>query len=516
MNPLAIRSILETIENLEESTGLAGRAPGAIFKNESGDQLKFEKLEFYPQGGGQYSPEELETELTNFPNVKWLNKSSSRTGGFGIATFTDSSNQPVLIGQYMEKIKPNFTQNYIPNTIFGYSLDTKSSKKTKEKLKPQDLLTQNKINLSIPDIMNQLAETLGTDSPLYELAHKIALGMPLPMSFDAPSDVTFEGFRDYFCEILQPIAIIKGQFTGNAGEAADKFLGGSFQKTTITFDESVTAGLSDSILKTKDGREVLLSTKGGAGATASARNLYDKVIALEKSPSGRELLDQYPEEVELIKNIVKEGQNGAPLYIGVKYGVITAAEAEQIKKLRDQSPIDLATIDSMPISNKLKKFAKERTTKTPKTTDLYLHLLASVAEKDAKIINEETNFSKTATTLLNSGALIQVYTKAKQSGGKWTLEEFNTVYPSDNIKGVYLSSTKTYYSTGIKGNFTFKIDKGAGVPKDEPEVVAPEVDVEVDPEIRKEKSRTKVTSVFRGEPEPEISDVDAGRNRRKR
>jgi len=70
---------------------------------------------------------------------------------------------------------------------------------------------------------------------------------------------------------------------------------------------------------------------------------------------------------------------------------------------------------------------------------------------------------------LNNGALIQVYTKASENKGQWTLKEFETVYPGESIKGVYLSAAKTYYSTGIKGNFTFKIDKGKGLPEDKPE-----------------------------------------------
>ena len=200
---------MESLDQLEESTGLAGRVAGTIFKNENGDQLVFNELNFYPPGGGRFEPEQLQSELKKFPDVRWLNKPSTKTGGFGIATFTDQEENVVKVGQYMEKIKASFTQNYIPNTIFGYSLDTKSSKKTKEKLKPQDLLLDKKINLSIPDIMNQLAKTLGTDSPLYNVAHKIAMGHPLPINFPAPPDITFEGFRDYFCEILQPMAIIK-------------------------------------------------------------------------------------------------------------------------------------------------------------------------------------------------------------------------------------------------------------------------------------------------------------------
>jgi hypothetical protein len=60
-----------------------------------------------------------------------------------------------------------------------------------------------------------------------------------------------------------------------------------------------------------------------------------------------------------------------------------------------------------------------------------------------------------------------LYSMDKKGKGKWTLQEFNTVYPGESIKGVYLSAGKTYYSTGIKGNYTFKIDKGSGAPKDD-------------------------------------------------
>ena len=465
-----MRDILDKLQQLNESTGLAGRAPGAIFKNSQGDEITFEELKFYPEGGGKYTPEELQQALTQFNSlgIQWLNNQSARTGGFGIAHFTGSKGD-IYVGQFLEKINPNFKKNYMPNSILGYSLQTKASKKSQEKLKPQDLLT-NKVDLSIADIMNQLARSLGTDNPLYEVAHRVAMGEPLPFSFPAPQDVSFTGFRDYFCEILQPIAIIKGQYTGNAGEAAEKFLNGSFNGTLITFDESVTAGLSDSILSTKDGKYVLISTKGGKGAKASAKNLYDKVVQLEQSKGGDKFLSKYKDEVEIIKNIVKFGQNGSPLYLATKYKIIDEKEADQIRALRNTAPVNLKNIDSVKISPKLKKFATGRTTKTPEATDLYYHIMAVVAEKAAEQVNEKTNFSKAAAEILNNGALVQVYTKAKEGAKEWTLQEFNTVYPSDQIKGVYLDSGKTYYSTDIKGNYTFMIDKGEGKPKDEPEL----------------------------------------------
>jgi hypothetical protein len=466
-----MRDILDKLQLLIESTGLAGRAPGAVFKNEQGDEITFNGIQFYPQGGGKFTPDQLQQALDQVKqlNVQWLNSLNARVGGFGIASFTGASGD-INVGQYFQQINPNLKKNYMPNTILGYSLQSKASKKSQEKLKPQDLLT-NKVDLSIADIMNQLSKSLGVNHPLYAVAHKVAMGEPLPFSFPAPEDISFTGFRDYFCEILQPIAIIKGQYTGNAGEAAEKFLNGSFNGTVITFDESVTAGLSDSILSTKDGKYVLISTKGGKGAKASAKNLYDKVLQLEQSKGGDKFLAKYKDEVEIIKNIVKFGQNGSPLYLATKYKIIDEKEAEQIRNLRNTAPINLKNIDKVNISSKLKKFAIGRTTKTPESTDLYYHIMAVVAEKAAEQVNEKTNFSKAAAEILNNGALIQVYTKAKEGAKEWTLQEFNTVYPSDQIKGVYLDSGKTYYSTDIKGNYTFMIDKGEGKPKDEPEPV---------------------------------------------
>ena len=462
-----MRDILDKLQHLTESTGLAGRAPGAVFKNAQGDELVFNELKFYPEGGGKFSPEELQAAIDQFANlnVQWLNSASTRTGGFGIASFSGKDGD-IYVGQFLQQVSPNFKKNYMPNSILGYSLQSKASVKSQEKLKPQDLLT-NKVDLTIADIMNQLAQSLGTDHPLYAVAHNIAMGDPLPMSFPAPEGVSFTGFRDYFCEILQPMAMIQGQYTGNAGEAAQKFLDGTFEGTRITFDESVTAGLSDSILTTEDGKSVLISTKGGKGAKASAKNLYDKVIQLEQSKDGKKFLNKYKEEVEIIKNIVKAGQNGSPLYLATKYGIIDDSEADQIRNLRNTAPVNLNNINAVKISPKLKKFAVGRTTKTPESTDLYYHIMAVIAEKAAEQVNEKTNFSKAAAEILNNGALVQVYTKAKEGKGQWTLDEFNTVYPSDQIKGVYLDSGKTYYSTDIKGNYTFMIDKGEGKPKDD-------------------------------------------------
>ena len=469
MNKYYMRDILDKLETLTESTGLAGRKPGDVFRNPDGDEITFNTIDFYPAAGGTIEPEKLDMILRQAESetggIQWMNKRSARTGGFAVASFSTPDGE-VYFGRYLESIKPQSTDNYVPNQVGDYRFAGKAAAKAQAGLTPQDLLT-NKIDLSAEDIVSQLAESMGEENPLYIVAYKLASGEPLPMTFDAPEGVSFSAFRDYFCEILQPIALQTGQYTGNAGEAAEIFLGGSYQGTLISFDDTKTAGLSDSIMTNEEGKYIKVSTKGGKGATASTSNLVNSIDELAQTPNGQKLMMKYADTIEMMREIQKQGQAGAPLYLGVKYDIIDEEDADQIRDLKKTGPVPMDKISSLGLTDNLEKLAHSRKTDNPSSVNLYYHLMAAVAHKAAAEVNENTDFSNAAADILNNGALVQVYTKAKESSGKWILNEFDTEYPGKSTKGVYLSAGKTYYSTGIKGNFTFKIDRGQGKPKDD-------------------------------------------------
>jgi len=188
---------------------------------------------------------------------------------------------------------------------------------------------------------------------------------------------------------------------------------------------------------------------------------------LNETPAGRKLIKNYKDSIDLMREIQNQGQVKAPLYLGVKYDIITQDEADTILRLRNTKPINLKDIDKMNLGKNLTKLAKGRDTDNPESVNLFYHLLASVATLAAIEVNDKTDFSKAASEILNNGALVQVYTKAKQDKDSWVLQSFDTVYPGESIKGVYLSASKNYFSTGIKGNFTFKIDRGTGKPKED-------------------------------------------------
>lgn len=510
-----MRDILDKIDFLIESKGLANRKPGDVFKNSAGDEITFVDVSFIPEEGGKLDPQQLDDAVQQITgqlgDIQWQNTKTAKMGGIAIAQF-DAETGPVYFGFFLSEVRPNKFDNKLKNEVGDYRLATKAAKKTYAKMSPQDLLT-NKTDLTVKDIMMQLSQSLGTDSPLYYIAHQVAMNAPFPIEVEVNADLSFEGFRDLFCEILQPIALQNGNFRGNATEAAEIFFGQpSFANTTISFDDSKNAGLSDSVLELSDGRYVKISSKGEKGADASVKNLLNEVENVQNP----ELLEKYSDVIDIIETMRSSGMAGAPLVLGARYGIINETDIDTIKNLRRLPPMNLKDVSSLGLSRKLESLAKERNTKRPDSVSLYYHLIAAVAHKVAEKINESTNFGQAASEILNNGALVQVYTNAKKSGNKWILEGFKSVYPSKAVTGVILTAGKNYSSTEIKGNFTFKILRNGAKADPEPTETEQSTDSSADVDLFKsaEKIVSPKTSVLaRKKREPETSDI--GRAKRK-
>jgi len=142
--------------------------------------------------------------------------------------------------------------------------------------------------------------------------------------------------------------------------------------------------------------------------------------------------------------------------------------------------------------------------------------MAAVAHEVANKVNTSTNFSQAASEILNNGALVQMYTNAKQSGNKWVLEGFRTVYPSKAVTGVVLSAGKNYSSTEIKGNFTFKILRNGAKADPEPTETEQATDDAADVDLSKaaEKIVGNTKSVLQRKLREPKSDI--GRAKRKK
>lgn len=510
-----MRDILDKLTTVVESKGIANRKAGAVFADSEGNEITFQNIRFFPEGGGRFeSPEALQTAVNQVTSqlgtqpieTNWFRKTG--TGGFGVAEFRDANGEPLFFIRYFKDINPDPTQNYWDNqTGLGtYRYKGAAAVKTQSNATPQDILTDLD-NLTASDILQQV-EAKFPGSNLVLVTRHLVGGGELPFSFAKPVEMDIAAFQDYFCELLQPIALQTGQYDGEAAAAAATFLPeDGFAGTTISFGSSKTEELSDSIMTAPDGQSIKVSSKGGSGATASVVNILNAYEELLKTKEGQKLSKKLQSTIDTLTTIRQLSMSEGPLVLAIENEMITPEDAEFVRQLKKQAPVPLDTfVKSKRVPPEIKKLAKKRNTKNPDSVNMYYHVMASIAFEVADYINNHTSFGKDAATILNNSALIQVYTKVSARGQQWTLQKFGSRWPGSLISQISLDPSKAYYSTGIKQKFTFSVN-ASKAKQDDPQ--SSQVDI-ADPDADFKRSDIKASATN----EPVGSEKVLGRKRR--
>lgn len=503
--------------DLLESVGLANRRPGDRFANEQGDEVIFADLNFYPESGAYSSEEEMQAAIATFARkigvtpdkIVWINQPRGAQA-FGMAHFIDDQNQDFYIGKYFRSINPNRNENYFPNDLpGGLKLQTRAAKKERSGYKPSDILTQFD-NLTPENILSQVQAKFGADSDETQAMQMFMSADRFPVMIPQ-GNMNYEAFTNYFCELLQPMALVMGKPTrGNADEAEKQFLTqGGYTTCVINFGTSKTGGLVDSQLVNPTGQTIGLSSKAKSGATASAGNLLDKVQEMRGTEAGRKVLDNYKQEVSILEMIVEGGQAQAPLNLAMAFDMITPEEKQQILALRK---VGLKDFSIESLSPGLQKYYQSRKSDDPSKINPFYHMLAAVAFPVAEYVNNNTNFSQAASDILNFGAFMQAYTYASRSGNNIVLKEFEVKYPSTAVTDVLLRANKTYYSTGLKGNFTFQILKNGATVKD---VEVQDAEVDTKPDVDLDQVAAKRSGVTARGTTDRDEEKSLGRKRRR-
>ena len=519
---------MRNLINLLESVGLANRRPGERFANPAGDEWTFKGLEFYPRSG-RLEAEQLTQALDglrqagiNPDAIQWVNRSTAAAGGFGIAQFQTADGDTVNVGRWFSRISPNRTENNWPNDSIpgGFRLQSRAARKESSDLQPSKILTQFQSNT--PDsIAQQIAAKFGENSDQYQATISF-MGQDLPATVPA-GNMDQSAFQDYFCEMLGPIALVLGKkVAGNAPEAADIFFGPGegYGSCVISFNPNTIGSLYDSLLIDPDGRQIKLSSKGKEGATASVTNLIKSLDELQVTPQGKKLTRTYQKAVDIIRTIQREGQNRAPLVLAEQFGIINARDINQVLALRNA---DSDTDVMSSLSPRLQKLYAKRDAQRVSRKIPYYHLLASIAFNVAEHINSKTNFSEAASSILNHAALVQLYTTVSRRGENFYIS-MTAKYPSEAITGVILDPAKVYYSSGNKGNFTFKILKNGAQESDvnpaDPVDVTKSGEVDLKTQLDAVGTQSRLTGpgarAARTQQEPRMTPSVLGREKRRR
>lgn len=514
--------------NIIEGVGLTNRKPGEQFKNHVDDVVTFQNVEFYPDAGAYATPSELVAAKVDAVdnqgrNVHWVNQPNASTRGFMIASFTGEDGNTYYLGKWVKEINPNkalnkFAHNEIPG---GFKFQSKAGQKENSGLKPSEWLTQFQNNTP-QTILDQCVAKFGEDSA-EATALRTFIESDIPVEV-ARGNMNPGAFRDYFAEVLQPIALVLGKkVSGNAAEAATIFFGpgADYSDCTISFNNNTIGGLYDSLLVNSEGKQIKLSSKGKDGANASVTNLIKSVQELDKAPAGAKLRKTYAKEIDMLENINKLGHFGAPIAIAEEYGIIGPGDGAQIMSLKSLGPNDDV---SGRLNERLQKLYDSRKAKDMGRIIPIEHMIAAVAYKVADYVNEHTNFGEAASAILNNAALVQMYTNTTDSKDTITVTKLEAVYPSQTVTGVLLDATKAYMSTQGKGNFTFKILKNGAKPEDvndmdgvdDLKVSKSKTDVtDLDAETHKTRLTGPGAKVSRMAKEPDYSVSALGREKRR-
>lgn len=469
----------DLINILTEATGLAGRIPGDIFIDSNDNKVIFRELKFYPTVGRFTTKEEMAAAVADIgeqlqrAGIDVVETNADRGMlAFGVAMFTTQDNSVRAYIRYFQRIAHNFRSNFWDNnSIPGLRLGKKSSEKLRVGYTPSEVLTKLD-GLNSEDIISQIAAKFGNESLLTQIAVKVAQGGT--SNIEVPAEgIHFEAFRDLFCEMLHPIALKSGFFTGPVNESAtvaeEKFLGpGGFQTATINFSSSKTEGLSDSILVGENGVGLKVSSKNKVGsAKASVTNLAIEARKMKEGPSAT-LMNRYKDAVEIIEFIERADGKVAPLLLAKKFNLIDDEEFNTVMSLRFAHSFEYVAVnlDQYPgMTDNLKTIWRRRRAKNMQDSVPFFHMVSGVAHTVAEYINNKTDFGKAASAILNNGALVQIYTNAKNMGGKIILFPFQTQYPSETITGVVMDAGTRYKSTAINGKLGFQILKNGAKPE---------------------------------------------------
>lgn len=460
-------NILDTV--ITEGVGLSNRKPGEKFKNSIGDVVTFQGLEFYPPSG-RFPPDDTMADTISSlkkqgMNIHWTNQAAANSGGFAVASFTGEDGSPYYLGRFFKEISPNRSQNNFPHDAIpgGFKFQSKAGQKENSGLKPSQWLTQFQNNT--PETILQQAVAKFGQGSAEAVALETFINGDIPVEV-AKGNMNPTAFRDYFAEVLQPIALVMGKkVAGNAAEAATIFFGqgADYSDCTISFNNNTIGGLYDSLLVNPEGKQIKLSSKGKDGANASVTNLIKSVQELDAAPAGDKLRKTYAEEIAMLESINKLGHFGAPLAIAEKYDLIDNAEAKQVMSLKSLGPAD-KIIGTGKLSKRLEGMYEARKARDMSRIIPIEHMISAIAYRVADYVNKNTRFGEAASTILNNSALVQMYTDTSDNKDSITITKLTAVYPSQTVTGVLLDASKAYMSTQGKGNFTFEILKNGAKP----------------------------------------------------
>ena len=449
---------------LSEAKGLFGRNAGDRFVHGDGREYSIVEVVAYPDAQTQKyeTPEARDEAIAQFEKdhqgqIEWVNRPASNMLAFGIAVLEDKDGGHVYWGKYLQFTKHDMLGTWSNNQVpAGWNLATKGAQKLQAGYDPQNLIKTEQRFAGVDNIIR----TVESNSPdemrstfteaLKDLAQGRG-GIVFPGLYEQ-----MPAIRDYFGEIMQPVALMGGVIKGQAEQAREVLAdGANWRDCQVFWPMAMNAALCDSFMIAPNGQEIGISSKGGSGAKASAKNLFDAYKKAEKE-GNTELIENAAYTIKICTIVAEETAKNGPVKLGEYLGIegFDQELQEEINRYMNEGKGDLEGI-SAKAQQALAPYNVQLATKG---FNAGYALLSAVAKTCAARINENPEFTKGALLLLNQSSIIQVYTKMGKSGNDAILGEFKAVYPPNFEGTLKVDGGKNYYSSRVGGKMAFYFD----------------------------------------------------------
>lgn len=447
---------MRAYEFLVEARGLFARSEGEKYKDSAGKEFVFSTMEKFPEQGRYETPEELKRQVDavtdKYGSLIWVNTLSKNNGAFAVASFKSADNKTMHFAKAFSDIQGSMFHKWDNNQLPGLTYQSKASQKAFKGFKPQQLF---KSGNTFPSGFALLDNLMSNQS----LSENIKAGLSMLDSGKLPvfagERENLESIRDYLGEVLQAATVTTHPelVSGQLEDARKAILGGnSWTDCSIEFPLSQTSTMVDSIITSPTGEQVGLSSKGGKGADASAKNLYDALQKMDPAVKSK-LAKKYPLSTEVVNLIAQNTSLEGPLVLGIKLGLITQENAVEVR-----THIKNHQTDVSKLSPWAKQFTKLYKTKEPAGWNYGFWLLANLSKECARIVNSDPSFSVGCIQILNNSSLIQIYTSVGTSGDAVSITGLRAVYPPKFTGSIVLNGRKMYNARGIVGRFGFGYD----------------------------------------------------------
>ena len=439
-------------EFLSESRGVTARAAGDTYVNTSdpSDILTIGTVDvIVPQGANAFETTQemqaaVQASIPNNETVIYDNQATQNSKAAIIATVTDTEGETQYWVRYIESVPPQGVHGKWA-TLKGYKYG-KAQKEESVPIKPTDIIKDNNPRTAA-DLASAVKVGIAAqvqNTPHAALAQIMSTAADLALqgkvSDQIPGGAEYASvIAKYGGEYLGPIAVIGGNVRkGDIDKLLAKFELDSFAGTTVSFPQSTSEELIDSIFYLPNGTQLKVSTKmsKGGGAASSLSG-----VAKQLTP---EIEKEHPLGSQVITDLGTLDSITGPLKIAQQFGIISEEDIAAFHDIPKDSR-NMADIKSENLLNITKRQMVDAGSLNRPDYRTYYHCLAAVVNSMINKVNLNDDFRAAMLAALNNNNYLQLLTDARKVGNNLTIDYYGK-FPAEFAGRPYLRQ-KSYYAT---------------------------------------------------------------------